>query len=176
MPQRTTLKDGRTILSQIICHTLYMSQSICHNCFGMGVKDNCEGERWNSSGYGTKDMSQKTCHKQHIYGPCCKHKETLPRKGDGSPEGGRCMRLQQSHIKCHTMYMSQCICHNVYVTMYMSQCICHGYLRKVVMIRRGGDRMIGICHNADVTMYMSHTVYVTKYMSQLLRKGGEGQL
>ncbi len=41
---------------------------------------------------------------------------------------------------------------------------------------KAGDRMIGICHNADVTMYMSHTVYVTKYMSQLLRKGGEGQL
>jgi len=98
-----------------------MSQSICHNCLGRGVKDNCEG----NDGIAL-DMAQKICHKRYvtssIYGPCCKHKETLPRKGDGSPEERQCMRLQQSHIKCHTMYMSQCICHR--------------YLGKVVMRRR----------------------------------------
>ena len=104
------------------------------------------------------DMAQKICHKRYvtssIYGPCCKHKETLPRKGDGSPEERQCMRLQQSPIKCHTMYMSQCICHNVYVTMYMSRVLGKGGDDKA------GDRMIGICHNADVTMYMSLAAYM----------------
>ena len=116
------------------CHPQHMSQRISYK-YGRTIVKGNDGI--------ALDMAQWICHKRHVtsstYAPCCIHKETLHRKGDGGPEGGRCMRLHRSPSICHTMYMSQCICHKYlgkvvmrrwetkrsgYVTRYMSRCIC----------------------------------------------------
>ena len=77
------------------------------------------------------------------------------------------LALSPTHveIRCHMWFHMwhnvyvQCICHKVYVTMYMSQCICHNMTQC-------------ICHNRHVTMHLlpciCHNVYVTIDISQCI--------
>ena len=84
------------------------------------------------------------------------------------------LALSPTHVKmrCHMWFHMwhnvyvQCICHKLYVTMYMSQCICHNMSQCICHNRHVTMHVLQcICHNRYVTMsmlkYICHNVYVT---------------